>query len=308
MSVKNLGHSIMGTPLGIGLGELAHAGGRIFYVDSELGDDGNTGLEPDKAKKTVNAAYVACTTNKNDVIALIPRATSYAISASESILTWSKDYVHMVGASDGRVRVDMAAGVSTAGIALSGDGCVFKNVYLTNSSNTAASGALVLTGTNCTFVNCQIAAMLGATSAADAGAYTIKFTGGGGHKFIGCTIGQTSQARTNANSDIIPATSVDNVSFTDCKFIMNSGSAAQFFLSAGASSITGVWVFRSPIFANVGTGLTTAFSINAAPGGYFVLDTGALSFGSTKYCASANVLIGAPVPTGLTSGLAVAAA
>ncbi len=82
MSVKILGHSIMGVPaVGI-LGDLAYAGDKVFYVDSVDGEDGNSGLEPDKALKTINAAYLKTTTNHNDVICLIPRATGYAITAS----------------------------------------------------------------------------------------------------------------------------------------------------------------------------------------------------------------------------------
>ena len=318
MSVKSLGHSVMGTPLGLGLGELAQAGGRIFYVDSEKGRDGNTGLEPNTAKLTVNAAYAACTTNKNDVIVLIPRATQYAIAASAGILTWSKDYVHMVGAWAGnaggaRCRVVMPDAVSTPGIALSGDGCVFKNIQFLNSSNVAASGALVITGNRNCFINCKIAAMIGATSAASATAYTIKLTGAQENYFKNCVIGQDTVARTTANKDVVFSTGARDNTFEDCRFIMLAGSNAEFWLDLSAAScVDGVTVFKDCLFLNStksgGTALTLGFSVNASGIGGLVVLKKCMFFGAAALCANtiASVITDGAAAAGL-GGLGLAA-
>ena len=79
-----------------GMPLLAHIGsvfGNTFFVDYRNGSDSNSGKEPDKALKTLSAAYAKCTSNQNDAIFIDGDSTV----EETSMIDWSKNRIHVYG-------------------------------------------------------------------------------------------------------------------------------------------------------------------------------------------------------------------
>ena len=53
---------------GVPVGMQFPTAGRTFYLDPTNGNDENLGTSPDKAFKTLTAAYAALTANQNDIL------------------------------------------------------------------------------------------------------------------------------------------------------------------------------------------------------------------------------------------------
>jgi hypothetical protein len=295
---------------------IALAGGKIFYVDSVNGADGNSGRDPDAALLTVEAALVACTANNNDIVVLLPKATGYALAAA---VDWNKAYTHLVGAwapnaRGARCRVTAAAGIATNMWTVSVAGCVFQNIKFSNSSNTAASGAVVVTSGRNNFFNCKMEAMMGATSAASATAYTLKFTGSSAEEcyFKNCVIGQDTILRSTANADVVFSGGVRDIVFEDCQFIALTGATEYWLDLSLASCIDGTILFKNCVFLNStksgGTAMTLGFKVNAAGIGGLVILQNCVEFGASDFCANtAGAVIVFGAASGATAGQGIAA-
>ena len=314
MSNRLLGHSIGGVPVAWGMDTIALAGGKIYYVDSVNGADGNSGRDPDAAYLTLESAYAAATTNKNDIIVLIPRATEYALAAA---VDWTKSYTHLVGAwapnSRGpRCRVTAAAGIATIMFTVTGGGNVFQNVKFSNSSNTAGSGAVLVTGGRNNFINVKMEAMMGATSAASATAYTLKLTGAEESYFKHCTIGQDTILRSSANADIVFGSGARDNVFEDCEVMALTGATEYWVDLSAASCVDGTTVFKNCLFVNStksgGTAMTLGFNVNGSGIGGLVILMNSVEFGAADFCANAAgsvIVFGAA--SGATAGQGIAA-
>jgi len=136
--------------------------GKIYFVDATNGSDGNTGLSPDQALKTVNQAYSLVTSNNQDIIVLSTNST-HTLSAP---LTITKNRLTIIGADFvGRV-VQQAAKISTSSTESSaahvmkntGVRNTFINLKFIQSSTNAAALEVVRDGSegayyqNCSFV------------------------------------------------------------------------------------------------------------------------------------------------------------
>lgn len=75
------GVSSFGLPL-IGSGNDLVTTGKMFFVDSNLGNNGNNGKEPTKALATLDNAIGRCTANKGDIIVLMPGHAETVSSAT----------------------------------------------------------------------------------------------------------------------------------------------------------------------------------------------------------------------------------
>jgi len=73
--------------------------GTAYFVKPYSGSDGNSGLSPDQAFKTLSQAHTAATADKNDVVYLIAESNTASLTTDyqSTGLVWSKNAVHLIG-------------------------------------------------------------------------------------------------------------------------------------------------------------------------------------------------------------------
>lgn len=115
--------------------------GRIFYVDSTNGNDGNTGKSPTAALATIAQAHSLVTSNAGDVIYLMPgHSETYASAAAISL---TKSGFSVIGVGYGTRRpVFYAITATTATFAVSGSNVMFKNVKWDSATGTGGIDAV----------------------------------------------------------------------------------------------------------------------------------------------------------------------
>lgn len=113
-------------PFGIGTGGV----GNTYFVDATNGSDGNLGLSPESAVKTIAQAYSYVTSNNQDKVVLSANS-GHAVT---EMLSVAKNRVHFIG-TDGRsgyglgARTRITMGVTTAATDLA----VMQNTGVGNS-------------------------------------------------------------------------------------------------------------------------------------------------------------------------------
>jgi len=199
--------------------------GKVFYVDPRNGSDTlNDGLSMGAALKTIKAAYDLCTTNCNDVVAVIGDATENALAAA---LPWAKSYTHLIGLSADipgvgqRCRITGSAALDLLYlIDFQGNGCIVKNIqFFNNYDSTAAHGAVKVTGNRNYFENCFFAGMGGCVT--HTGTYDL-WLQSDENVFKRCTIGLHTMANGVANSHVLisnAAAAGQRCKFIDCEFL-----------------------------------------------------------------------------------------
>lgn len=299
------------------LGPVALAGGDVFFVDPATGKAGNDGLTPQTAVATITQGYALTTDGRHDIVCYIGGPTSL----TESAITWAKSYTHLVGVCAEvsvaqRARIFLTpASTSTVFLTISGSGCGFANFYIFHGvASTSSLICAKVTGQRNHFRNVHFAGIGHATGQGDvAGARSLWVTGSE-CKFVDCTIGVDTIARSTTNAEIEFSGAATRNEFRDCLFLSYADNAGHLFLKAASSADIDRWVlFRDCIFSNAvksaATVMTQAFSVHASVGGYFLLKN-CTGVGFTDYetTPSGNVLIDGGPPTAATSGLAVAVA
>jgi hypothetical protein len=310
-----------GVPVGDSLGTIALGGGQVFFVDSELGLDGNDGKSANHARKTFESAYSLMTTNKNDILVLIGRATAYTLSAVVDI---TKSYCHFVGATPPlgigqRARIT-ASSTADLGImfTVSGNGNSFHNIQFNNESDASATtGTLYMTGDRNYFANCYIAGINASGPAAAAGSYCLSLDGAREFEFNNCVIGSTTYARGAANYTL--KMSGSDGTFRDCKIRKWDETAARamvLFTSPSGSS----WdtYFIDCIFYNFSmdnvNACTNVFDITANPTTYYIIVKNSTCVNCSGWgndsggTGEDRIYIDGAAPTNSTSGIAVKAA
>lgn len=107
--------SISGVPLLPSLSELTVTGD-VFFVDSNLGNSGNSGQEPSRAINTIVNALTHCTANKGDVIIAMPGHTEI-ISGAGGITAVAG--VTIIGLGSGTLRPTLTWSATTSTFAIS---------------------------------------------------------------------------------------------------------------------------------------------------------------------------------------------
>ncbi len=240
----------MGVPT-VGGGGIPLTFGTYYFVDADVGSDGNPGTSMDRAFKTVLVGYNKMTTGKNDVLVLSAGA-AHAITAELAV---SKNNVHFVGLGvtsryfGQGTRFEMGSGGSAnSGIILNtGKRNSFSNIKLFNTDS-STSFAAVDAGefsqwNHVEFVNTQ---NLGTVTDAhllcvvDSGHY-YKCTFGSsqsGHQFTaarGCVLFDRTVVSGKVCRDTV---------FEECLIVLQStNTGASGFLLTGATSIERIlWV------------------------------------------------------------------
>lgn len=279
---------------------LAATTGNVYYLDPANGLDTNDGLTPTVTPgghgpvQTLSAGYTLLRSGKNDVLVLIGDGTTTATARLSAAFTWSKNAAHLIGVCSpavmsqrARIAPTTTATAFKAFFTVSGNGCLFQNLQFFQgfATGTTAQICLTVSGTRNAFVNCHLAGMGDAASAADSGSRNIKLTGGENY-FNHCTVGIDTVARTNANASVEIASGAARNVFDSCIFPLMSTDGLQYaLLGAAAAALDRFVLFRNCQFINaVGStsvAIAELFHVAAAVGGVIVMDGNSMWVGVT---------------------------
>ena len=308
-----------GMPL-FGVSGVAPFTGNYFWVNESSGSDGNTG-GPSDPYATLTQALAQCTANNSDVIFLVG---SCHVTAT---VAWNKSKTHLIGLSppsqNGRARIAIGTAVASPNavtplVNVTASGCIFQNIEAFNGINQAATQVTwAEAGGQNYYQNCNFIQTGHATAAAQAGSRALT-VGSDENLFRECTIGGDTLIRaTNVNAELefivnpVSGTGAARNVFRDCVFQAWTSLTTDLHVLAAAGSIDRYVLFHRCTFLNAinsGGGATMAvgFTVNAAAGGSVLLQECA-SVGATVYATTGPIYVQGSVPTGATSGLAVAA-
>jgi hypothetical protein len=295
--------------------------GKSYFVKPKSGLDGNSGLSPSAALKTIAAAYAKMTDGAHDICYLVGEGnvsadcTDYQSStANSAALLWAKNNCHLIGVNSGvsmspRSRIGFASTFATASnlFKLTGNGCRIENIQFWGGVDGHAQpiGCVEVTGRLNRFQNCHIAGLNGAAGVNDiANAYSLKLTGAIENEFHNCVIGSSSTAigAGTTTSQIRFATLAQENLFKNCKIVMQSSHQTNhIFLRAPAGSAV-VWnMFEDCQFINTGTGLTYATLVTSDVGGVVLLAGKTALYGATDWNSADTGTIVA-LPTTFAAG------
>ncbi len=293
--------------------------GTYFFVDPVNGSDGNKGLSPKKAFKTLLKAHNSAKAGNNDVVYLIGNGAASGTARQDATLVWSKDATHLIGIAaptqvSQRARIAATSGVDfTPLVSVTGNGCIFQNVQAFHGYATAeAQICWAETGERNYYENVHFAGMGDAIAGDQAGSASLSLTGDGERTFVGCTIGLDTVARSTSNGEILLASAAVRDTFIGCTILSFADNAAHVFVKANTASAIDRWIkFNRCEFLNAvkstATTMSGAFLLNASVGGFFLLDectiVGATDIEATA--ATNNIFINGGPPVTTTTGLAI---
>lgn len=297
--------------------------GNVFHVKPYSGSDGNTGVSPSQALKTLAGALAKCTAGQNDIVLFYAESNTAANTTDyqSATLDWNKDLVHLIGVSSGngiasRARVAFTSTYDTASnlFTLSANGCIISNIhFFAGVAGTNPVGCFKVTGQRNTISNCHIAG-IGNNANDIAGAYSVRLSGAAENMFTDCVIGLDTIARGSAvNADILLDTQATRNIFKNCLMLGYAEHASNWsFLTIGAAALDRFIIFDNCVFHNAtksgATGLTQAFQVNAAASGSVILK-GCSVIGATDWVQADTGLVftDTPAPSASAGGLQVAA-
>jgi len=321
MSLTNFpyGISSFGVPV---LGGMFPFTGKYIFVKPYSGLDGNDGLSPDKAVKTLTKALAVATADKNDVVFLIAESNTAASTTDyqSATLDWNKDGVHIIGINAGpmfshRSRVALISTYVTASnlFTLSADGCFISNVsFFAGVADANPTGCFNLTGMRNVIASCHIAG-IGNDANDIAGAYSLRIAGA--ENFItNSVIGlDTIDRGSAANSEIYVPTGATRNLVKDSYIVsrlQHSTNSPQVRVAGGAMGNPGLLVgFDGCRFLNSSTnyGYAQTYVVvhTAAPTAGFMLIENCVGVGATNWGVAGNNLIlhNSATNTGYTFGV-----
>lgn len=194
--------------------------GKYYFVDATNGVDGNSGLSPQQAMKTVPVAYAAAVSG--DTIVLSTNS-SHTLTA---VLDVAKNRINFIGADFGGRQVQQGAKLQIAG-------------------STAAAYVVKNTGVRNSFVNIKF--IQGST---DATALTVVQDGGEGTLWQNCSFvfGVVNNLGGTTTNEFVAGS--DSATYINCTFgsdtLLTSAARAVMLLKA----VNGTNEFKSNIFQN----------------------------------------------------------
>lgn len=295
--------------------------GQTFYVDPELGADGNVGSAV-APMASIGAAYDRCVSGRGDVVLLKGGPTSGGTTGHtnrlSATLTWAKHNTHLIGMgaptmcnTRARITGPSSGGTFSPVINVTGSGCRFENFSIFDDY-TVDPVALQVTGSRNYFGNVHFGGMGAATGADDAAAASLKINGGSENTFVNCYIGLDTVPRSTTNAEIELVGAATRNIFKDCFVAAFADNAGHLFVKIdGSGDIDRFVYFKNCFFYNAvestATAMTQAMDVHNSCGGMVILD-GCTAVGCTDIAAAdnGNVFISNAVATAGTSGLAVA--
>jgi hypothetical protein len=231
--------------------------------------------------KLLSAAEDKCVSGQNDGVFMLGSATACTETAT---ITWDKSFTHLIGLTPPtmygiRNRVLTSTATVNPLITISGNGCVFQNVMFSNEGSHATTAAIcaTVTGARNFFGNVTFR-KLGALAVVDASKRDIKLDSSDGENYFSkCTFGtDTYDGSANAANFVMEFTASAQTArnvFDECIWL-GSGSSGASWITAGASSLSSMNLFKNCLFYNNDNGsmnaMTQGFSLNAAAGGQFI--------------------------------------
>lgn len=305
--------SQFGMPLFGVSGNLPFAG-NYFWVDPVNGSDGNTG-GPQDPFATLVQAHTAAKAGNNDVVFL---TGTYSPAAT---LTWSKNNTHLIGLSAPgsaypAASIAVANTAATTGafsplVNVTATGCYFANItVLSGIAQAATQVCWAEAGGSNTYNGMQFNQVGNATAAAQAGTRALTIASKN-NTFTNCIIGSDAVVRaTSANNSVDLLAGSGSSTFRHCVFPMWSSVAGNTFISAAAATVGGYILLDGCMLindlGNTGYVANTAAIVNSSAVGVILLSASTVSVGATAIATTGNVYGAQPVPTGTTSGIAVA--
>lgn len=280
--------------------------GVYYFVNEATGLDGNTGLSPSQALKTLDRALLLESTatggagNRNSVVYF--SGTQHRTSS----LAWNLPQTHLIGI-DAPMRRGKRARISVSGsvgfnklVNVTGQGCYFAN-FGTFYGWTNTSGALVCweddAGRSC-YDNVEFLGFGDATvstgTANLTGARAFKMnTSNGETTWRNCVFGADTVQRGAVNYTVELAGGAPRLTFSNCDFESDlaAGGAGGSHLLVGASGIDRYVKFEGCRFMSDtksgGTAMSQAFNVDTSAGGIVLLDQ-CTTFGATAWQTSPN--------------------
>ena len=297
--------------------------GNQWYVNETTGNDSAAGSTIGAPFATLGAALAAATPNNGDVIYLT--GTVHLTST----LQWNVNGVSLVGlqapSNNSRARISAAAVLTQPQatalsplVNVTAQGCSFVNIeaflgFANTITPPAAPVCWAANGGRNNYKGCQFSGGGDAVSAAAAGMRSLTIGGSFGESvFEDCTVGLDTITRiTNANAtlEFLANAYSPRCVFRRCIFQALSGLATNVHVLVSAAGIDRYALFDKCTFINaINTGATTMnvdFTVTGTAG--LVLLQDCASVGATVFATAGPIYVTGPVPTGATSGLAVAA-
>lgn len=248
--------------------------GNVWYVDASNGSDTtNSGTTPDSAFASLYKAHSAASDNNYDVIIVAPAGVGTGSGTDESVAvsggawTFSKNLITVIGSSaptaiSPRSRILWAtAGQSTSSalLTISGAGNSFINVLF---GTFVDNNILVtVTGDRNYFGSVHFAGIGDATAGDDTAARSLVLSGAGECRFVDCTIGLDTVARSVANASLELTGSCERNRFENClfpAFVDNAG--ALFAIMTTGNCYERFVIFDRCIFLNAVDGSSTTMT------------------------------------------------
>jgi hypothetical protein len=316
------GISSFGIPV-IGNSMVPSSPGKYYWVDYTNGSNGNTGLSPKKAFKTVKKAYDTTTDGNDDVICLIGSA-AHPLAA---MLTVSKSRVHFVGidGSFGRMygqnaKIDLgvtAVATDVAVIKNTGVRNTFTNIKFRNTNTKAESiYTLVDAGEYATYYGCEFYHETLLTAE-----FAEVVANGDSSQFYSCVFGSLANLISGAYiqpcllvtaASVVAGTVMRDNYFKDCQFWRRAGHVNnRFVYGTNASDVQRMLLMNNCSFVTAKNSTAVpadAVGFGAAQTVGTVLLKDCASVNNTVMAeASRNIYVAGSVPTFATTGVAVAA-
>jgi hypothetical protein len=299
----------------------AQGPGDHWYVDYRNGSDGGhskDGKSWDKAFKTLSHAIDAVTSNNNDVIHIDGDSTV----AELSMITLSKNRVHIVGHNGGLGHFGQGAKISMGVTTVATDIGVFKNTGVRNtitgvkfiSNNTKAESlyGVVEAGEYARYFNCEF---YKSTDLDDAGASELLLNGDSA-MFYDCLIGSSANITGNIRANVLCTATISGKKLRDCYFenCLLLGKADDtdkvFVYGANATDVERMLMFKDCTFLNnplsAGTPAhAVGFGAAQTQGAVFLKNCSSVDC-TVMAQAAVGIYVDGAVPTFATSGVSVA--
>lgn len=282
--------------------------GDVYFVDPTNGSDGNTGGSPSQAVKTLSQAVNNATDDNGDIIYILGNA-----SVSESSITIDKDYITVIGVAaptmNSRAKISSSSGTSPF-VTISGSNCAFYNLRIGTFED--VNVCVTVTGSRNYFNNVTIQGMGIAAAGDDTAGRSLVLSGAEECRFVDCTIGLDTIARSTTNAELELKSSATRNEFFNCRFLSFADNAGHKFIKAddAAAACDRYHLFQDCTFINsidsTATQMDEAIVAHASLGGHLIIKNSTL-VGADDWddADTGKVMIDGAAPTAGTSGLAV---
>lgn len=314
--------NVSGVPT-MGMGGFPAYTGQWWFVNQTYGSDGNTG-SADSPLKTLSRAHTLAASGKNDVVAF------YGTIHQTETLTWSKDWLHLIGMCaplkrGKRARISVTGTTAfTPMISVTGAGCHFRNFGTFYGFDSATNNAVCLSaaGQRSCFDNVEIlgfgdgTATTGTANKTGSRACVVGGAGGlGENSFFNCVFGVDTQTRnaTNYTLEFLSGSATPRNYFVNCDFealIGASGASSSHVYAAATGTIDRYAKFEKCLFNNAvkstATTMTQNMNLAASLGGYVsVVDCQMIGITDWETTPTNQVFLNMGTPSGTSGGIMI---